>query len=158
LRRERVGAARMVSKQVKKTGVMKVLGTIPGVHTKTGPAIIAWLADPRRFKSRGAKSSYGGLGLKQDVSNWKMTGRAHASKRGNRELKRALFLAARGVLKGKSALRKRYDARRAAGWEDKKAIRDIARTILFIACAIWESGEEYDDTKVSVPKAERDAR
>jgi len=158
LRRERVGAARMVSKQVKKTGVMKVLGTIPGVHTKTGPAIIAWLADPGRFKSRGAKSSYGGLGLKQDVSNWKPTGHAHASRRGQRELKRALFLAARGALRGTNALRRRYDARRAAGWEGKKAIRDIARTILFIACAIWKSGEEYDDGKVSVPKTEHGAR
>lgn len=158
LRRERVGAARMVSKQARKTGVMKLLGTIPGVHTKTGPAIIAWVADPRRFKKRGAKSSYGGLGLRQDVSNWKPTGHAHASRRGNRELKRALFIAARAAVKGKNALAERYQARLAAGWEKKKAIRDAARTILFIACAIWESGEEYDDAKVSVPKKERDAR
>ena len=93
-----------------------------------------------------------------DLSNWKPTKRGRASKRGNRELKRAVFIAARGALRGTSALKKRYDARIAAGWEDRKAIRDIARTILFIACAIWKSGEEYDDRKVSVPKTERGAR
>ena len=42
----------------------------------------------------------------------------------------------------------------AEGWEDRKAIRDIARTILFVACAIWKSGKEYDDGKVGVPKTD----
>lgn len=158
LRRERVRAGRMVKNQARKVGVVKTIETIPGIHHVTGPAIIAWLADPDRFKSRGAKSSYGGLGLKRDVSNWKMKGHAHASKRGQRELKRALFIAARAAVNGKNALAERYQARLAAGWEDKKAIRDIARTILFIVCAIWKSGEDYDDAKVSVPKNERDAR
>ena len=39
----------------------------------------------------------------------------------------------------------------AAGWEDRKAIRDVARTILFVACAIWISGKEYDDARVGIP-------
>ncbi len=158
VRRERTRSRRMVLKQARKGRVMGRLEAIPGVGPKTGPPIIAWIADPARFRNRGAKSSYGGLGLKQDVSNWKPTGRAHASRRGNRELKRALFLSARGALRGKNALRRRYDARIASGWEDRKAIRDIARTILFIACAIWKSGKEYDDTKVSVPRTERGAQ
>lgn len=68
-------------------------------------------------------------------------------------MKRALFLAARAALRGKNALRTRYDARIAAGWEDRKAIRDIARTILFAVCAIWRNGREYDDGKVNVPVA-----
>ena len=65
---------------------------------------------------------------------------------------RALFLSARGALKGTSALKARYEARMAAGWEDRKAIRDVARTILFVACAVWKSGRGYDDGKVGVPK------
>jgi len=157
LRRERVRSRRMVSKQAGRVRAVRRLRTIPGVGPVTGPAMVAWIADPVRFRSRGAVSSYGGLGLKQDVSNWKPTGHAHASRRGQRELKRALFISARGALKGKSALRKRYDARLAAGWEDKKAIRDVARTILFIACAIWKKGTEYDDAKVRVPEKERGA-
>ena len=151
-RLERMRAHRMVSKHARKIPAARKIRAVPGIGPRTAPAIIAWVADPARFESRGGLSSYAGLGLKQDVSNWKPVGHAHASKRGNRELKRALLLSARGALKGTSALRRRYDARLASGWEDRKAIRDIARTILFVACAIWKSGKEYDDTKIGIPQ------
>ncbi len=158
LRLERQRTHRMIAKQARPIGAVKRLKTIPGIGPLTAPAIVAWIAGPERFKSRGALSSYAGLGLKQDVTHWEMVGRAHASKRGNRELKRALLLAARGALKGTSALRQRYDARIAAGWEDRKAIRDVARTILFTACAVWQKRREYDDAKVKVPVKEHGAR
>jgi hypothetical protein len=45
-----------------------------------------------------------------------------------------------------------------SGWDRKKAIRDIARTILFIASAIMRTGKEYDDGLVSVPKDRRNLR
>lgn len=158
LRRERVGVHRMIVKQSATIDAVTRLQTIPGVGPSVGPAIVAWIADPDRFKNRNARSSYGGLGLKHDISNWKTTMRARASKRGQRELKRVLFLAARAAVRSKSALAKRYEARRAAGWEDKKAIRDLARTILFTACAIWKNGREYNDAKVSVPNIKHVAR
>jgi transposase len=156
-RLERIGARRMISKHTKKISIVKTLKRVPGLGPRTAPAFVAWIADPRRFKSESGLSSYAGLGLKNDWTAGKPAKRARASKRGNRELKHALFLSARGALNGTSALRQRYDARIAAGWEDKKAIRDIARTILFVACAIWKSGKEYDDGKVGVPKTD-DAR
>ena len=143
----------------------------------------AWIADPTRFKSDSGLALYSGLGLKNDWTAGKQVKRARASKRGNRELKRALFLSARGALKGESALRKRYDARIAAGWDDRKAIRDVARghvlretrlddvarshvlrgtrlddvarTILFVACAVWRSGKEYDDTRIGTDRNSR---
>jgi hypothetical protein len=65
---------------------------------------------------------------------------------------------ARCALRGTSALRSRYDARISAGWEDRKAIRYIARTILFVACSIWKKGTVYDDAKVRVPENNRGAR
>ena len=151
-RLERVRASRMVSKHARKTPAVRRIRAVPGIGPRTGPAIIAWIADPARFESRGGLSSYAGLGLKQDVSNWKPTMHARASRRGNRELKRALFLSARGALKGTSALRTRYDARLASGWEDRKAIRDVARTMLFVAWGVWKSGKEYDDTKIGIPQ------
>ncbi len=152
IRIERVRAHRMVSKHAKKIPVVKELRKVPGLGPRTAPALVAWIADPNRFRSDSGLSSYSGLGLMNDISNWKATKRARASKRGNRELKRALFISARGALMSTSALRRRYDARIAAGWEDRKAIRDIARTILFTACAIWKSGKEYDDTKIGIPQ------
>jgi len=157
LRLERGRGHRMVSKQARKIPVVKKLRAVPGLGPKTTPTVVAWIADPTRFKSQSGLSLYAGLGLKNDWTAGKPAKRARASRRGNRGLKRALFLSARGALKGTSALRRRYDARIAAGWEDRKAIRDIARTILFVACAIWRSGKEYDDGKVGVPNTD-DAR
>ncbi len=152
LRRERVQAQRTLSKRSQGIPSVKRLKCVPGLGPRTALAVVAWIADPRRFKSRSALSSYAGLGLRQDFSNWKPTNRARASKRGNRELKRALFIAAKAAINGTNSLRSRYDVRIAAGWEQRKAIRDIARTILFAACAIWKSGEEYNDGRIGIPE------
>ena len=147
-RLERVRACRMLWKQAKKVPAMKLIRTVPGLGPRTAPTLAAWISDPDRFGSESRLALYSGLGLKNDWTAGKQVKRARASKRGNRELKRALFLSARGALRGSSALRARYDARIAAGWEDRKAIRDVARTILFVVCAVWRSGKEYDDTRV----------
>lgn len=154
VRRERLRANAIIRKHARKVPALSRLRTIPGVAWRTGPIIAAYVVDPGRFKSRSAVASYAGLGIASDWSNWKMTKRARASKRGNREFKRALFIAARCALIGENALSRRYDARIASGWEDRKAIRDVARTILRIACSIWEKGK-YDDAKVSVPEPTR---
>jgi hypothetical protein len=97
--------------------------------------------------------SYAGLGLGQGYTDWKPISRARASKRGNRAIKRVLFLAARAAVKSKSALARRYEAQRQAGLDERAATRNLARTILFIACSLWKKGKRYDDTCVAVPNA-----
>ncbi len=130
--------------------VVQRLQTIPGIGPVIARTLVAWIADPSRFKSLSALSAYAGLGLKTDISNWQAVRRAHASRRGQRALKRVLFLAARAALRSKeNAFARRYAARRAAGWEDRKAIRDIARKILFTACHLWKNGQEYDDGRLT---------
>jgi transposase len=151
LRRERVGARRQLRRACKGIPAVVKLQTIPGVGALVAPTFVAWIVDPDRFESRKKVSSYGGLGLGQNITGWKATSRARASRRGQRELKRAEFIAARSAINGRNALARRYQARIACGWEHRKAIRDIARYILNIACRIMRTGEEYDDRKVNVP-------
>lgn len=151
LRRERVAARRQIRRVCRTLPIVAKLRKIPGVGALVAPTIVAWIVDPTRFTSRSEISAYGGLGLGQNVTRWRMIGRARASKRGQRELKRVLFIAARGALMGDNALAKRYQARIASKWEDKDAIRDIARQVLFIACAMMRTGEEYDDQRVMIP-------
>jgi len=131
------------------------LCTIPGVGPVIARTLVGWIAEPTRFKSRSALYSYAGLGLGQGWTNWQPVGRARASRRGNRCVKRALFLAARSASRGHSALARRYQARREEGWEDRKAIRDLARVILKIAVLLWRKGATYDDAAVSVPRTSR---
>lgn len=158
LRKERVGTQRMLGGRAGRIKEVECLESIPGIKGKLSKVIAAWICNPTRFKSRNALSSYAGLGLGQGFTNWKPVGRAHASKRGNRELKRALFLAAQAAIKSKSNLSRRYDARIAAGWEAAKAKRDIARKILFIASKILKTGREYNDDLVSVPEIKHRGR
>ena len=68
-RLERVRAHRMLSKHARKIKVVKKLRKVPGLGPKTTPTIVAWIADPNRFRNESGLSSYAGLGLKNDVSN-----------------------------------------------------------------------------------------
>jgi transposase len=151
LRRERVGARRLLGHWTRPLPVIARLQGIPGVGPITARTLVGWIADPCRFKSRNALSSYAGLGLGQGRTNWKPVGRARASKRGNRLVKRVLFLAAKAAAKTDTRLARRYAARLEAGWKPDKAIRDLARTILETACCLWRKGLDYDDRRVSVP-------
>lgn len=151
VRRERLTLRSELRRLSRTIPAIKRLQTVPGIGPVAGRVLAAWIADPTRFKSRSALSAYAGLGLKRNISNWR-PGKAHASRRGQRELKRVLFLAARAVIHwGNNALAQRYQARRAAGWEDRKAIRDLARKILFAACQVWKTKQEYDNGRINVP-------
>lgn len=154
LRRERTGVHRVAGRMARKLPVTRRLLTAPGVGPLTARSVVAWIVDPHRFKSRNALSSYAGLGLGQGWTNWKPVGRAKASKRGQRRLKRLLFLAAKAAVRGKNALARRYHARRQAGWEHSKAIRDTARTLLWTLSAMWRHGKDYDDARIKVPSSQ----
>ncbi|MFO7956137.1 MAG: IS110 family transposase [Candidatus Brocadiia bacterium] len=129
--------------------VVARLQQIPGVGPIVSATLVAWIADPWRFRNRNALTAYAGLGLGQGATNWQPVGPARASRRGNRQLKRVLFLAAVAAGRSRSALAFRYHARRAEGWDAARAQRDVARKILHIAWALWKKGGDYDDSLVN---------
>jgi transposase len=153
---ERCEMRREMEILAKSLPIIKRLQSIPGIGPMTARVLYAWIVDPTRFRTRSALNAYAGLGVRQDISNWSINGRAHASRRGQRQVKRALFLAARvAACRGRNAFARRYKARCDAGWEDRKAIRDVARTMLFVVRTLWIHGDEYDDDRVSVPNTKR---
>lgn len=148
---ERLGVHRVLGRVSGGFGEVELLRTIPGVGPIAARTLVGWIVDPSRFKSRNALNGYAGLGIRQSVTNWEPVGRARASRRGQRAVKRVLMLSARAAIRGKNALARRYQSRREAGWEDRKAMRDVARTILFVACGMWKQKEAYRDERVRVP-------
>lgn len=152
IRQERVALRRELRRILKPMPVFARLQSVPGVGAVVASTLIAWIVDPGRFRSRSALCAYAGLGLRQNVTSWAPTMRARASLRGQREVKRCLFLAARAaVMRTQSAFASRYQARRSNGWEDRKAIRDVARCLLFSIAHIWRTGEAYTDGRIGVP-------
>lgn len=153
VREERVKTRKAVKTLSREIPVIKRIKTIHGLKDGTAPVLVAWIADPFRFKSRKALQSYAGLGIGQGYTNWKPVGRSYASKRGQKRLKRILFIAAWAAVKRKnSMLKKRYEAHLAMGWDYHAAIRDIAKLILHIACSLWKKGTVYKDELVKAPK------
>ena len=150
---ERVKTKREISRIAGTIPSVKRLRTIPGLGPYTSAVLAAWIEDPGRFKSRSALSSYGGLGIGQSVTAWKQVGRARASKRGQKRLKYALFIAARAAVSGNNAISRNYFAHIENGWSDRKAIRETARKILLTACMLWKKGGVYNDKKVIPVKA-----
>jgi transposase len=130
-------------------GMVERLQSIPGVGLIVAGTVAAWIVDPHRFKNQSALNAYAGLGMGQAVTNWEPQGGARASRRGNRHLKRVLFLAAGVATRTESGLGDRYRCRRRQGWTELRSKRDVARKILHIACALWRKGARYEDSLVN---------
>jgi transposase len=152
IRKERLDMRKRIREIVKKFKIFNQLQTIPGFGYMTAQTFIGWIVEPNRFKTRAQVISYAGLGLKNNESNGIKIIHPRASVRGQRALKRVLFLAAWSVVgKGKTKLSKRYERRIESGWKKGKAIRDLARQLLLIGMHVRRTGEEYYDAKVSLP-------
>lgn len=148
---EVAGAMKKIREMTSHFPAAENLQTVPGIGPVVCADLLAWIAEPERFDSRGAVNSYAGLGLGQGVTSWQPVGPARASRRGNRHLKRALFLAANSAANTPTALGDRYRIRLRQGWDRKKALRDLARKILHISMVIMTKGATYDDSKVNGP-------
>jgi transposase len=148
--RERAGVTRQMKRLCAKLPEAEWIDSIPGVGGITTRTLVGWIADPYRFVSRSKGSSYAGLGIGQGITNWKPVGRARASRRGNRQVKRVLMIAAKAASVTDSALGRRYAARIRAGWDCNKAYRDLGRKIFRLALVLWRNRCEYDDGHVSV--------
>ena len=157
---ERKNARRHLRKISQTIPTVSRMQGIPGVGPITAWTLVAWIADPTRFATPSKLNAYAGLGLGQGFTNWKPVGRARASKRGNRQVKRVLMTAAHIAGRGQSALGCRYRTRIRAGWDSSKARRDLAKTILRTATTLWRKNTDYDDNQVSIPpsQGEQDAQ
>jgi len=146
---ERGAFQRAMRDWVKDVAIIKTLMTIPGVGPVAARTLYGWIVDASRFRTANQVAAYVGLGIGQGWTNWKPVKRGRASKRGNRQLKRVLFISAKAAVRTDTALGRRYRSRIAAGWECDKATRDIARTIAICSWKIMATGEEYDDSRIA---------
>lgn len=157
---ERRNARRRLRRIAQGISVVSRMQAIPGVGPITAWTLVGWIADPTRFRTRSKLNSYAGLGLGQGFTNWKPVGRTRASKRGNRQIKRVLMIAAHIAGRGQSVLGHRYRTRIRAGWDPSKAQRDLAKAILRTAMVLWRKNSHYDGNHISPPPSqnEEDAR
>lgn len=120
----------------------ELLTSLPAVGVRTAARIITEVAG-KEFKTAGHLGSYSRLSPVTWRSGTSIRG-DHSSKKGNKILKRALFLSAFAALKDPVS-RAYYDRKRAEGKRHNQALIALARRRSDVLFAMLRDGTLYQD-------------
>lgn len=140
LRRQRAEIAVLVEEIVEAHPLSIVLMSMPGVGVRTAARLLTEVAG-KHFESAGHLASYAGLAPVTRRSGSSIRGE-HSSRRGNRVLKRALFLSAFAALRDPVS-RAYYDRKIAQGKRHNQALIALARRRCDVLFAMLRDGSLY---------------
>ena len=133
-----------VQRRMKRLGshnaAVEMFEDIPGVGPVVATTAVAIIETPYRFPDKRHLWSYSGLGIAKSESGGK-SAKGHASKKGNRLLKKVLMQAALSASSTDSRFGRRYQELKQRG--TSIAQRTVARSILATMYAMWKTGELY---------------
>jgi len=115
--------------------------SMPGIGVRTAATILVAVGDASTFPTSDHLASYTGLAPVTKSSGSSIRGE-HAPKRGNRQLKRAMFLSAFAALSDPDS-RAYYDKQRATGKTHAQAILRLARRRINVLYAMLRVGAFY---------------
>ncbi|MEJ7800127.1 MAG: IS110 family transposase, partial [Ilumatobacter sp.] len=141
LRRQRDEIAAQVEELVDAHPLCGVLTSMPGVGARTAARIIVEISG-REFPTAGHFAAYAGLAPVTRRSGTSIRGE-YPSRRGNRRLKRALYLSAFAALRD-PASRRYYDRKRAERKTHQQALIALARRRSDVIYAMLRDGVPYD--------------
>jgi transposase len=118
-----------------------LLTSMPGIGVRTAATILTTIGDGRAFPTADHLASYAGLAPVTRSSGSSIRGE-HAPRRGNRQLKRAMFLSAFAALHDPDS-RAYYDKQRTAGKTHTQAILRLARRRTNVLHAMLRDGAFY---------------
>jgi transposase len=140
LHQQRDDVAAQVERLVEAHPLWVILGSMPGVGPRTAAVLIVETGG-RSFASAAHLASYAGLAPVTRRSGTSIRGE-HASKRGNKRLKRALFLSAFAALRDPDS-RAYYDRKIAQGKLHNQALLALARRRCDVLFAMIRDGSLY---------------
>ena len=142
LRRQRDEIAGQVEALVEAHPLHAVLTSMPGIGVRTCARILTEVTG-KHFASAAHLASYAGIAPVTRRSGTSIRGE-HPSRRGNKKLKRALFLSAFAALHHPPS-RAYYDRKRAEGKRHNQAIIALARRRSDVLFAMLRDGTLYED-------------
>jgi len=122
---------------------VEMFTAIPGVGLIVAATVVAIVETPHRFSTKEKLWKYAALAVATPESAGK-TQRRHASKEGNKLLKKVLMLAAHNAARGEHRFGQAF--RRHSSRSFSNAQRTVARMILSTMYGMWKSGECYRET------------
>ena len=141
LRRQRTEIAVVVEKLVEEHPLSPVLTSMPGVGVRTAARLLTEVAG-KHFETAGHLASYAGLAPVTRRSGSSIRGE-HPSRRGNKMLKRALFLSAFAALRDPVS-RTYYDRKISQGKRHNQALIALARRRCDVLYAMLRDGTLYE--------------
>jgi transposase len=141
LRRQRGEIADQVEQLVDAHPLSPVLTSMPGIGFRTTARILTEVSG-RHFASSGHLAAYAGLAPVTRRSGTSIRGE-HQSRRGNRRLKRVLYLSAFSALRDPIS-RAYYDRKRAERKSHQQAPTALARRRCDVLFAMLRDGNLYD--------------
>ena len=119
-----------------------VLTSMPGIGVRTAARILLEVGDASNFASSGHLAAYAGIAPVTRSSGTSIKGE-HPARTGNRQLKRAFFLAAFASLSDPVS-RAYYDRKRAEGKKHNAALICLARRRCDVLYAMLRNGTFYE--------------
>ncbi|GAB7007527.1 IS110 family transposase [Nocardioides sp. AN3] len=140
---QRDRAAKQIEEMFDAHPLSRVLTSMPGIGVKTGARILLEVGDGSSFPTPGHLAAYAGLAPVTRRSGSSIRGE-HPSRGGNKNLKRAFFLAAFAALSD-PASRAYYDRKRAEKKKHNAALICLARRRVDVLHAMLRNGALYED-------------
>lgn len=122
-----------------------LLDSIPGVGERTGPWLLAFLGDGRRFRSGKQAAAYTGLSPRLWQSGSSVRGKTRISKVGHSDLRRALYMPGVVCYSRVAAYQPFVQRLRVAGKAPKAIIVALMRKLVTIAQAVLRAGVPFDE-------------
>jgi transposase len=125
---------------------VQLLQTIPGIGPRTSEAMVAYVADPHRFRTVRSVGTYFGLVPCQDASAGKNR-YGHITKEGPATVRKLLVEAAWQVVRRCPSMRRKFEAA-CHGRQDRRKIALVgtARHLACVMLAMLRTGETWRET------------
>lgn len=124
---------------------VKQLTSIPNIGTTSAYTILAETAGFQLFSNRNQLIKYAGLDVVENQSGTSIEGRSRISKRGNANLRAALYMPAVSALTKPSVFRDTYQRHLDSHKNKSKALMAVQRKLLLVAFGTHQSGQMYDE-------------
>lgn len=118
--------------------------TIPGVGELTATIVLAETNGFELIRNKRQLVSYAGLDVKEKLSGTSVKGKARISKRGNRNLRKALYLPSLSTVKWDENFKKKYVDIVSRGGIKMKALIAIQRKLLELIYTVHKNKSVYD--------------
>lgn len=124
--------------------LVKLICSIPGISTITGATIIAETNCFALIRNKRQLTSYAGLDVREKQSGTSVKGKPRISKRGNKKLRRALYMPALAAIRHDERFKEVFARLVSKHGIKMKAAVAIQRKLLEMSYTVFRTGKPYD--------------